>query len=146
MFSKACEYGLRAVVYLAVESAEGRRVGIEEICENIEAPRHFTAKILQTLSRNRLVSSRKGINGGFYTEKRQAEKRLMDVVLAIDGDQLFEGCALGLKECSSTQPCPLHDQFVQIRGSLKKLLTENTIGGVADKWKDGGTFLRSLPR
>lgn len=131
-------------MYLVVESAGGKRVGIEEICENIDAPRHFTAKILQTLSRNRLVSSRKGINGGFYMEPRQTEKSIIDIVIAIDGDQLFEGCALGLKECTSAMPCPLHDAFVKIRTSLKKLLGETTIGEVAQKWKDGGTFLKSL--
>ncbi len=47
MFSKACEYGIRAAVYVTLQSLEGRRVSVSEIGEEIDAPVAFTAKILQ---------------------------------------------------------------------------------------------------
>ena len=51
MFSKACEYGIRAAVYVALQSLDGRRVSVNEIAEEIDSPIAFTAKILQQLSR-----------------------------------------------------------------------------------------------
>ena len=63
MFSKACEYGIRAAVYIAHQSMEGRRVSLKEIAEKIDSPVAFTAKILQQLSRNGIVESIKGAGG-----------------------------------------------------------------------------------
>src|SRR4051812_7274604 len=122
MFSKSCEYAVRAAIYISAESSKDNKVGISEICEHIEAPRHFTAKILQILTRNKIVSSQKGVNGGFYVDKMQGEKRIIEIVEAIDGNTLFTGCGLGLKECSETEPCPLHDRFKSIRAGIRKML------------------------
>jgi len=71
MFSKACEYGLRATIYIAQKSSEENKIGIEEISRAIDSPLHFTGKILQSLTRARVVSSIKGPNGGFYITPKQ---------------------------------------------------------------------------
>jgi len=142
MFSKACEYAIRSAIYLAAESKIDHKVGIDEICEHIEAPRHFTAKILQTLTKKRLVSSQKGVNGGFYMEKKQVGRKVIDIVDAIDGNILFTGCGLGLKECSEKEPCPLHDKFASIRTNITKMLTDATIESLANKLEKGKGFLR----
>lgn len=144
MFSKACEYGIRAILYVAANSNEKKRVGIAEICEQIAAPSHFTAKVMQTLSRRRLVSSQKGMNGGFFTDETQRNRPLIDVVNAIDGNVMFTGCAMGLRNCSSEHPCPVHNQFMHIRRELTELLQNNSIGELADKYNSGAAFLKSL--
>lgn len=142
MFSKTCEYAIRAVIYISAESNSDNKIGIAEICTSIEAPAHFTAKILQTLTKDGLVSSQKGVNGGFFLDKQQAGNRLIDIVRAIDGDKLFSGCGLGLKYCSEVEPCPLHDKFKSIRSNLKKMMEETTIEDMAKKLKKGKGFLR----
>lgn len=144
MFSKACEYAIRAVIYISAENKEGRKVSIHEICEAVEAPSHFTAKILQVLSRNRIVSSQKGVHGGFYLDKIQGDIQLIDIVTAIDGKTLFTGCGLGLKQCSETEPCPIHDKFKAVRGALKKMLEETTIDELGKKLKKGKSVLKTL--
>ena len=65
MFSKACEYGIRAVLYIASQSMQERRVKIGDIVQNTGSPEAFTGKILGLLSRNKLVDSYTGPNGGF---------------------------------------------------------------------------------
>jgi Rrf2 family iron-sulfur cluster assembly transcriptional regulator len=144
MFSKACEYGIRAVIYISSENKAGRKVSIHEICEAVEAPSHFTAKILQVLSRNRIVSSQKGVHGGFYLDRLQGDLKLIDVVTAIDGKALFTGCGLGLKQCSEAEPCPIHDKFKAIRNNLKKMLEETTIEELGKKLKKGTSVLKTL--
>jgi Rrf2 family transcriptional regulator, iron-sulfur cluster assembly transcription factor len=143
MFSKTCEYGIRAVIYICANSSKDDKIGINDISNKIEAPAHFTAKILQTLVHDKIVSSQKGVNGGFYMAKEQSQKRLIDVVRAIDGDVLFSGCGLGLKSCSETEPCPLHDKFKSIRNSLKKMMEQTTVNDMADMLKTGRGFLRA---
>ena len=68
MFSKTCEYAIRAVLFIAQKSADGTKIGIREIAKGIDSPEHFIAKILQDLSRKGMVQSQKGPAGGFYLQ------------------------------------------------------------------------------
>ncbi len=142
MFSKACEYAIRAAIFLSANSGDGVLVGISDISSEIGAPKHFTAKILQVLTRKRLVSSQKGVNGGFYLDAVQKGRPVIDIVIAIDGDNIFKGCGLGLRECSEKEPCPLHHKFLAVRSGLTQLLTESTIGSLAHSLESGSSFLK----
>ena len=128
VFSKTCEYGIRAVLFIAHKTASGGRVGIKEISNGIDSPEHFLAKILQDLSRKGLIQSAKGPNGGFYLDDLALKRPLSEIVEAIDGDGIFTGCALGLKQCSEVNPCPLHNQFKLIRTEIHNLLQTTEIG------------------
>ncbi len=142
MFSKTCEYGIRASIYICATGSQDYKIGIAEISENIEAPSHFTAKILQTLVHTDILSSQKGVNGGFFMTKPQKNRQLIEVVRAIDGDKLFSGCGLGLKYCSDDEPCPLHDKYKIIRSNLEKMMERTTIDEMAKILKKGRKFIR----
>lgn len=142
MFSKACEYGIRAMIYIASKSRSGERAGIKDICKEIGAPEHFTAKILQNLSRMNIISSVKGPNGGFYLDGSEKDVKLIDVVKAIDGDKLFTGCGLGIKECSETKPCPIHYEFKKVRDSLQLMLENTSINDLTADLEKGLVFLK----
>lgn len=128
IFSKTCEYAIRAVFYIAHKSTSGSRVGIKDIAAGIDSPELYLAKILQDLSRKGLIGSAKGPNGGFFVDAVSLARPLSDIVEAIDGNGLFTGCALGLKQCSEVNPCPLHHQFKAIRDNIHHLLRHTTIG------------------
>lgn len=116
MFSKACEYAFRATALIASASATGERLSLHAIAERTNAPRAFTAKILQELAKADILLSFKGPNGGFDLAPLQAKKvKLTTIVEAIDGDSVFKGCAMGLSACNAKKPCPLHHQFASIR-------------------------------
>ncbi|HVU56423.1 MAG TPA: Rrf2 family transcriptional regulator [Puia sp.] len=128
MFSKTCEYAIRAVLFIAQKSEDGSRIGIREIAKGIDSPEHFIAKILQDLSRKGLIQSQKGPSGGFYLDKTSLDATLADVVRVVDGDNIFSGCALGLKQCSEAKPCPLHHEFKKIREEILRLLQSTRLG------------------
>ncbi|AEL23976.1 RrF2 family transcriptional regulator [Cyclobacterium marinum] len=144
MFSKACEYGIRAVIYIWSKSADGVKLGVKDICKEIDTPEFFTAKILQSLAKQNLISSTKGPNGGFYISKEQENMKLLAVVEAIDGDKLFRGCGLGLKHCNENHPCPIHDDYKIIRENLVKLLSEKTIRELAKEVNEGKATLTTI--
>ena len=86
MFSKTCEYAIRATIYIASESSAGKRCGIRDIARKIESPEPFTAKILQRLVKADIIKSIKGNGGGFEIEKVQLKHiKLEQLVKAIDG-------------------------------------------------------------
>jgi len=142
MFSKACEYAIRATIYIAVQSNQDNRVGIKDISKEIDSPEAFTAKILQQLSRNNIISSIKGPHGGFEIDKKDMSKiNLSQIVMAIDGDNIYRGCGLGFKQCSEKQPCPVHNKFKVVRNELKHMLETTNVLELSLGLKKGLTFL-----
>lgn len=142
MFSKACEYGIKAIIYIASQSTLERRVKIGEVVENIDSPVAFTAKIVSALVKENIVQSITGPCGGFYIDKNRLEQiKISDIVTAIDGDSIFNGCGLGLEECSAEQPCAIHSKFVKLRAELKSMLNSTSILELAEDLKIGKSIL-----
>ncbi|MBK9150535.1 MAG: Rrf2 family transcriptional regulator [Saprospiraceae bacterium] len=143
MFSKACEYGIRATIYIASQSRKERRVGIKEIAAFIDSPAPFTAKILQQLVKNRIIDSVKGPNGGFEIPKdRIFQICITDIVRAIDGNEIFSSCVLGLDNCSEAMPCPVHAEFRSIRAELKSLMDNTCVATLSEDLVKGKSFLK----
>lgn len=143
MFSKACEYGIRAMLYIAEQSENDNRVNIKEISAAIDSPEAFTAKVLQQLARNGIVDSLKGPTGGFSIIKdRLDEIKLRDIVYAIDGDQIYKGCGLGLPKCNDERPCPVHHKYAAVRDELEAMLETTTLKELAFGLNKGLTFLK----
>jgi len=142
MFSKTCEYAIRAMLYIAQHSASGHKTGIKEIARNVNVPEFFIAKILQDLGKKQLVLSAKGPNGGFYLDEAGMSIPLSSIVVAIDGDKIFSGCGLGLEYCSETKPCPIHFQFKQIREEIYQMLSNARIGQFHELLENQLAFLK----
>lgn len=144
MFSQATKYAIKSVIYVWTKSLEDRKVGAKEIGTEIDAPEAFTAKILQSLVKAKIIGSNKGPNGGFFTDESHAKITLKDVVKAIDGDHLFSGCGLGLPKCSEKNPCPLHFEIVKVRQGIDVMLTSKSIKLLAVEVIKGETQLADL--
>ena len=145
MFSKSCNYAIKAAIFIAKHSLEENKVGLVDIAKEIDSPQAFTAKILQILVKSGIIDSVKGVNGGFYIPKKNiATTYLVAIVDAIDGDAVFHGCGLGLSHCSETHPCPVHDKFKSIRDELARMLETTNLEELALGIKSGETFLKSL--
>jgi Rrf2 family iron-sulfur cluster assembly transcriptional regulator len=143
MFSKTCEYGIRATIFIASESCQNKRVGLKDIAKKIDSPEAFTAKILQILSKDNIINSIKGVGGGFEIPREQMKEiKLAQIVNSLEGDRVFTGCGLGLTHCSEDHPCPMHEKFKSIRNELAFMLENTNLEELALGIKSGDTFLR----
>ena len=134
MFNKETEYALRGLVYIQMQNLKGCRPGIDEISREIEAPRFFTAKILQRMVRMGFVMSRKGKGGGFFFDKEKPELTIRELITATEGDKIITGCGFGLKNCSPDNPCPMHERYAAIRDAIEDLVTSETISSLASNY------------
>jgi Rrf2 family protein len=135
MFNKETEYALRSLVYIYLQNVNGKKPGIDEIAREIEAPRFFTAKILQRMVRIGFLMSAKGKGGGFYFDEHKDELSIKELIMATESGRIFTGCGFGLKQCSDENPCPLHDKYAKIRHQLNELVSSETIQSLARKNK-----------
>lgn len=130
------------MIFIAKQSKEGVKIGIKEIANGIDSPEHFIAKILQDLSRKGLVQSTKGPNGGFYLDETNLGCSLADIVKVVDGEKIFSGCGLGLKQCSESHPCPIHNEFKHVRHQIQIMLEKSKLGKFTEELEQNLTFLK----
>lgn len=141
MFSTSCHYGLQAMLYIAMYSSTDKNVGLIEIAENQEIPKHFLSKILQELVKNELIDSMKGPNGGFKLRKSADQITLIQIIEAIDGMGVFTQCGIGFKKCSDKHPCPIHHDFKKVRDKVQDLFEKKTLKELIKEVEQGDSII-----
>jgi len=134
MLSNSCRYGIRAVIYLAGKPLGKAKTGIKQISKDLDLPTPFLAKILQQLAKQKIMISSKGPHGGFSLLADPSVITLLDIVKAIDGDEIFTSCIMHNETCKSVnrnkKPCPIHDDYSRVRNSIIKLFKNRTIADI----------------
>lgn len=143
MLSKSCEYAIRAALCVASnqKSKPEQRMGLKQLAETLDIPMHFLGKVMQLLTRHRILNSFKGRNGGFFLTEEQQNAPLIKIVAVMDGLQSFEHCALGLPTCSDERPCALHKDFAPARDGFAESLKTHTIASIVESHQNGEVFL-----
>ena len=130
--SKKCEVGLQAVLFLSTQNP-ARLFNALEVSREVGQPKEFVSKMLQILTSSGIVGSRKGKNGGFFLAKKPSEIKLIDIVEAIDGLDVFSNCVLGFPGCSKESPCPVHEKWGKLRDEAFQMLSENSLEYLKEK-------------
>ena len=131
-FSKKCEYGLQAILFMAARDFNCV-CPAEEISKKLNIPKEVISKILQSLTESGIVESKKGKLGGFKLAMHPSKIKLIDIVEAIDGLESFNSCVLGFPECTPDKPCPVHDQWGELRAKALEMLSAETIDMFKEK-------------
>ena len=109
IISKSGEYGLRALVYMAAHREEGEFVSIRGVAEKLDISFHFLTKIFQILTQKGFLHSYRGPNGGIAFQIPPENIVLSDLIRALEGDDFFDKCLLGLPGCGERKPFPMHN-------------------------------------
>ncbi len=124
MITQTAEYALRAIVFLADQ--DGAPQTTLQIAEVTQVPAGYLAKVMQTLSRAKLVNSRRGLNGGFTLITDPRELTVLSVINAVDPIQRFHECPLGI-ESHGTTLCPLHRRLDDAGKAAEDAFGDTTI-------------------
>ncbi len=129
VISKTGEYGLRALLFMVAHREEDEFVSIREMAKQLDISFHFLTKILQTLTQKGFLHSYRGPNGGIAFQIPPEKILLTDLIQALEGEDFFDKCLLGLPGCGEKQPCPMHQFWKTIKTALK---TEFATTSLAD--------------
>ena len=102
--SSRCEYGLRAMVYLA-EHAGTRPVPLTEIVTHEGIPGPFLERILAQLRESGLVMTTRGVSGGYQLARGADAIPVGDIVTALEGPLALVGCVPDDSACERSQSC-----------------------------------------
>lgn len=126
LLSKTCVYGLQAAVVLADKNRD-EFTTIRDLSDDLEISFHFLTKVLQRLTKSGILQSYKGPNGGVRLAQSPSSVAFMDIVLSIDGDDIIHDCAMGLPGCGVMKPCPLHDQWSELKDDMLQMMRSTTL-------------------
>ncbi len=126
LYSKGCEYAIRALMCAAPEGIV-KRFQARDVCRRGGIPEPYTRKVLQSLVQGGFLRAVLGPGGGYELTRDPSEITLYEVIRAVDGEDTFDGCILGLPECGGRNPCPLHGVWANARERLFTQLHAKTL-------------------
>ena len=133
MYSKYCEYSIRALTYLYAKTQSDKYVMVKEISEKTNIPYHFLSKIFQDLANTNWVVSKKGKNGGFAMSIDGKKLKLMDIIQWSDGINGFNKCIIGGERvCGRDNRCLMHHRCSELRNQITSFFETMSIYDVAE--------------
>ncbi len=82
LLTRASEY---ALLSLDVIRKSDNPIGAEQLANELNIPKSFLAKILQSLAKHGILESRKGAHGGFVLAQEVNEITVQNVIFAAEG-------------------------------------------------------------
>ncbi len=129
MLPKTAEYALRAVVWLASNSAGAQAA--DQIAVATRIPRRYLHRVLQALVRAGLVRSQPGPRGGYALQQPADAMTLLDVVRAVGGVERIRACPLDL--ATHTTLCPLHRELDNAYAAVEESFGRVTVAQIVDR-------------
>lgn len=124
MFSQTADYALRAAVCLS--QADGAPLTTQQIADATHVPVGYLYKVLQSLGRAALVTSRRGLYGGYALARAPAEICLLDVINAVHPIQRITTCPLGLA-IHARALCRLHKRLDRAIATIEQTFAETSL-------------------
>jgi Rrf2 family protein len=128
--TRAADYGVRVMVHLAT-LPEHERALLPALAAATEAPESFLSKVLQALSRAKLIASRRGQAGGFKILPRGRQASMLEVIEAIDGPLRLNVCLIEGPSCGRKVWCPAHPVWKQAQQAMLEVLSGARIAELA---------------
>jgi len=144
LLTKTCNYAIRAALYVAVHK-EHEPVPIGEISRDLHISFHLLTKILQKLTQRRITKSSRGPKGGVSLAKSAKAITLLEIIMAVDGEGIFQKCLIGLDQCDGSHPCPLHVSWRAQRERIRSNLANATLAKLAGRMRRNGLRISNRP-
>ncbi len=141
VITRATEYAVRTVMYLA-QQPKSEIVLKKDICRTQDVTPAFLTKILQPLIKAGIVTSQRGVGGGFLLAKDASEITLFDILQAEEGPLKLNHCLLDAESCARDAYCSAHDAWSEAQQALANVLKNYNIADLVRQQKDKQTRLK----
>lgn len=133
-FSKSCEYAIQALLYLTVKGDGRTPIHLRTITSDLRIPHHFLSKVLQILSKDEIIASHRGSNGGFLLARHPSQITLLQVAIAVDGNAFLDHCVLGYSKCNEHDACPAHGGWTPVKKLFFEMIENTTFETMSREW------------
>lgn len=109
------------------EKQEGELTSARELCDCFHTPFDTTAKVLQIMNQHELLSSTKGMNGGYALAKPLSSVSFNELVLMIDGSVHENFCQSSKGLCDLYETCNISDPLENLNNKIHSYLKTLTL-------------------
>ena len=131
LITRDSDYAIRALTCIATDKDKIHTV--TELTKNLDIPRPFLRKILQTLNHKGTLQSHKGRGGGFVLETAPSKINILDIVETFQGPFHLDEHILKKKVCPRVKTCVLKKKIDKIEKSVAKDLKAITVASLIEK-------------
>ncbi len=127
--STKVRYGLKALVYIADESAKGRLVRIKEISEKEDISVQYLEQILYKLKNENIIEGKRGPNGGYKLMSEPENVTLYRLYKILDDDTKVINCNENVKETKdcAVDNCNSSCIWRKLDSAMKDILKSTTL-------------------
>ncbi len=123
--SSRLEYALVALLEIAKYQAQGKPLKVNEIAASQSLPERYLDQIFTSLKRQGIVSSQRGMKGGYLLAKELWQITLLDVVIAIEGGGNQK--KVDSTTSNTVEKTVIFQTFDEIKGSVDGILKTYTL-------------------
>jgi Rrf2 family transcriptional regulator, iron-sulfur cluster assembly transcription factor len=123
--SKTSEYALRILIYMA--KAPDQLYAAKTLVEELHVSDKYLRRLMTDLSKSGFIRSVQGRDGGYTFIKQINEIYLFDVINSVEDMANLNGCVLGFEKCSCTNPCAMHETWINARTELNRVFRETKL-------------------
>ena len=128
MISLTVEYALRAAVWLASNPDTSHTA--RSIASATQVPAGYLSKVLNTLVNAGVVTSQRGLGGGFLLAREAKTISVLEVINAVEPIQRIHECPLKLP-AHAGRLCPLHRELDNAIATVEKAFAGCTLASLA---------------
>lgn len=140
------EYGIRAMLYIGMHADQGP-VTSHEIAKHQGIPEPYLRQILALLSKDRLIQSNRGPQGGHVLSRPASQITLRDILVTLEGqttgiDQILSlPCTIDV----GTEFCAIREVFLTVKKEVERILSQMTLEELVNRQRDILTHRISVP-
>ncbi len=129
-------YGLRAILRVA-EGYGGSPVSISTIAEEEEISGKYLEQVISPLRKSGLVTSQKGVKGGYALSRKPDDITLWDVIKALDSHPHLVECVDNPATCDRIDCCVAHEVWKLLDSRMQDFWRGFTLSDLLDATRDG---------
>ena len=130
-FNKTTSYSLHVLSYMAKHESD--KMSASYLNDQLEIPYSYLRRILNNLSKNGFIHSKKGRNGGFGISKDINTIYLADIIEATEGLESYDRCIMGFSKCPFNNECPMHQLWDTMRTNILNTLKKTSLNDLLKK-------------
>ncbi len=132
LITRASEYAILSLILLSKADSPQDS---ETLSIKLAISKSFLAKVLQTLAKNGILKSYKGVNGGFVLAEKPEDISMLKVMSAVEGKApaVFD-CSSSVNHCPSSRAhiCSIWPFLNKLQGKIDSFLDELTLADILE--------------
>ena len=134
--SKNADYGLFLLMQFVRDGEERKNLSARQLSEETGLTLPMVSKVLKVLTKEGLLSSHRGVAGGYSLSRDASEITVGQVLSAMEGPIAMTECLEDEGDCQQEANCPVRTNWERINFAVKNVLDSISLKDMLDPLPD----------